>query len=90
MPIPETAISFALEPKSKGDEDKLASALAKIRDEDPTITVGRDPQTKEMLISGAGQLQSRTPSGVPRKLSRPDIAPPDVAARLRQFLQSKL
>ncbi len=56
VPIPEAAISFALEPKSKGDEDKLATALTKIREEDPTIQVGRDPQTKEMLISGAGQL----------------------------------
>jgi elongation factor G len=54
--IPEPAISFALEAEAKGDENKLAAALAKIRDEDPTITVGRDPQTKEMLISGAGQL----------------------------------
>jgi elongation factor G len=54
--IPESAISFALEPKAKGDEDKLTSALVKIRDEDPTIKVGRDPQTKELLISGAGQL----------------------------------
>jgi elongation factor G len=56
VPIPEPAISFALEAESKGDENKLAAALAKIRDEDPTISVGRDPQTKEMLISGAGQL----------------------------------
>ncbi len=56
VPIPEPAISFALEAEAKGDENKLASALAKIKDEDPTITVGRDPQTKEMLISGAGQL----------------------------------
>jgi elongation factor G len=56
VPIPEAAISFALESESKGDENKLAAALAKIRDEDPTISVGRDPQTKEMLISGAGQL----------------------------------
>jgi len=56
VPIPEAAISFALEPKSKGDEDKLATAIAKIRDEDPTVTVGRDPQTKELLISGTGQL----------------------------------
>ncbi|MFV2072448.1 MAG: elongation factor G [Thermoanaerobaculales bacterium] len=56
VPIPEPAISFALEPTSKGDENKLAAALAKIRDEDPTISIGRDPQTKEMLISGTGQL----------------------------------
>ena len=54
--IPEAAISFALEPASKGDEDKLAAALVKIRDEDPTVSVGRDPQTKELLISGTGQL----------------------------------
>ncbi len=54
--IPEPAISFALEAESKNDENKLGPALAKIRDEDPTISVGRDPQTKEMLISGAGQL----------------------------------
>ncbi len=56
VPIPEAAISFALEPKSKGDEDKLSTGLARIREEDPTITVGRDPQTGELLISGAGQL----------------------------------
>jgi elongation factor G len=54
--IPEAAISFALEPASKGDEDKLAAALVKIRDEDPTVSIGRDPQTKELLISGTGQL----------------------------------
>jgi len=54
--IPEAAISFALEPASKGDEDKLAAALVKIRDEDPTVSFGRDPQTKEQLISGTGQL----------------------------------
>ncbi len=56
VPIPEAAISFAMEAKSKGDEDKLAAALRKIHDEDPTISVGRDPQTKEMLLSGTGQL----------------------------------
>jgi elongation factor G len=56
VPIPEPAISFALETESKGDENKLATALSKIRDEDPTIAIGRDPQTKEMLISGTGQL----------------------------------
>ncbi len=54
--IPEPAISFALEAESKSDENKLATALVKIRDEDPTISIGRDRQTKEMLISGTGQL----------------------------------
>jgi elongation factor G len=53
---PEPAISFALEPKARGDEDKLASAIARIVEEDPTIKFGRDEQTKELLISGQGQL----------------------------------
>ncbi|HEX6177020.1 MAG TPA: elongation factor G [Thermoanaerobaculia bacterium] len=53
---PEAAISFALEPKARGDEDKLASAIARIVEEDPTIKFGRDEQTKEFLISGQGQL----------------------------------
>jgi elongation factor G len=71
--IPEAAISFALEPKSKGDEDKLASALAKIRDEDPTIKIGRDPQTKELLISGAGQLHVEVIVGRLKKRYKVDV-----------------
>ncbi|MFN2442449.1 MAG: elongation factor G [Thermoanaerobaculia bacterium] len=53
---PEPVISFAIEPKSKGDEDKISTALARIMEEDPTIHYGRDEQTKEPLISGQGQL----------------------------------
>jgi len=71
--IPEPAISFALESTSKGDENKLAAALAKIRDEDPTITVGRDPQTKEMLISGAGQLHVEVVVGRLKKRYKVDV-----------------
>jgi len=73
VPIPEAAISFALEPKSKGDEDKLAAALARIKDEDPTISVGRDPQTKEMLISGAGQLHVEVVVGRLKKRYKVDV-----------------
>ncbi|MCD4748672.1 MAG: elongation factor G [Thermoanaerobaculales bacterium] len=54
--IPEPAISFAVEPKSKSDEDKLGDAMRRIRDEDPTIAFRRDPQTKELVIAGTGQL----------------------------------
>ncbi|HSN56937.1 MAG TPA: elongation factor G [Candidatus Sulfomarinibacteraceae bacterium] len=71
--IPEAAISFALEPKSKGDEDKLAAALAKIRDEDPTISFGRDPQTKEQLISGTGQLHVEVVVGRLKKRYKVDV-----------------
>ena len=51
-PIP--AISFAVEPKSRGDEEKIAAALARMVDEDPNFKVGRDPQTKQQLVSGQG------------------------------------
>ncbi len=54
FPVP--AISFALEPKSRGDEEKLGSALSRVAEADPTIKVHRDPQTNELLISGSGQL----------------------------------
>jgi elongation factor G len=54
--IPEAAISFAIEAKARGDEDKLGVALGRIIEEDPTIRFGRDEMTKEFLISGQGQL----------------------------------
>jgi elongation factor G len=54
--IPEAAISFAIAAKAKGDEDKIAQGLLKLKDEDPTLHIGRDPQTKEQLVAGAGQL----------------------------------
>jgi elongation factor G len=53
LPLP--VISYALTPKSKGDEDKIASSLARIHEEDPTMMVGRDEQTGEILLSGVGQ-----------------------------------
>jgi elongation factor G len=53
---PEAAISFAIEAKSRGDEDKLGVALGRIIEEDPTIRFGRDEMTKEFQISGQGQL----------------------------------
>ncbi|HEV7425189.1 MAG TPA: elongation factor G [Thermoanaerobaculia bacterium] len=53
---PEAAISFAIEAKARGDEDKLGVAIGRIIEEDPSIKFGRDEQTKEFLISGQGQL----------------------------------
>ncbi|HJQ37143.1 MAG TPA: elongation factor G [Thermoanaerobaculia bacterium] len=53
---PEAAISFSVEPKARGDEDKLGAAIHRIIEEDPTIKFERDPMTKEFLISGQGQL----------------------------------
>jgi elongation factor G len=54
--IPEPSITFAIEPKSRGDEDKISNALARIAEEDAAIEYHRDIQTKELLLSGSGQL----------------------------------
>jgi elongation factor G len=54
--IPEPSITFAIEPKSRGDEDKISNALARILEEDGAIKYSRDPQTKQMLLSGSDQL----------------------------------
>lgn len=54
FPIP--AISFAIETKSRADEGKISNALSRIFEEDPTIKSKRDVQTKELIISGNGQL----------------------------------
>jgi elongation factor G len=50
------AISFAVEPKSKGDEERISNALARLTEEDPVLQVKRDPQSGELLVSGTGQL----------------------------------
>lgn len=54
--IPEPSMTFAIEPKSRGDEDKISNALARIIEEDAAIKYNRDAQTKQLLLSGSGQL----------------------------------
>ena len=54
--FPEPVLSYAIEPKSRGDEEKISSSLQRLREEDPSIRYDRDPQTKELLLSGQGQL----------------------------------
>src|SRR5258707_220112 len=55
-PRPPPAISVAGEPKSKGDEEKATQALARMMEEDPSLEMHRDPQTRELILSGVGQL----------------------------------
>ncbi|MCC6451941.1 MAG: elongation factor G [Acidobacteria bacterium] len=57
---PEAAIAFAIEPKSRADEEKISVALHKVLEEDPSLTFERDPQTKEFILSGSGQLHIET------------------------------
>jgi len=54
--FPEPAISFAIQPKTRGDEDKISSALQRIAEEDPTVHYHFDPETKQLLVSGLGNL----------------------------------
>ena len=53
---PEAAIAFAIEPKSRQDEEKISAAIHKILEEDPALTFTRDAQTKEFLLAGSGQV----------------------------------
>ena len=52
----EPVLSYAIEPKSRGDEEKISGALQRLREEDPTIQYTRDPQTRQLLLSGQGQV----------------------------------
>jgi elongation factor G len=54
--FPEAVISYAIEPKSRGDEEKISTAMHRLQEEDPTINYTRDAQTKELLLAGQGQL----------------------------------
>jgi elongation factor G len=53
--IPEPSITFAVEPKTRADEDRIGQAIHRILEEDLALRFSRDPQTKEFLLSGAGQ-----------------------------------
>jgi elongation factor G len=52
----EPTISFAIQPKSRGDEDKISTALQRMEEEDPTLRHHYDPETRQLLVSGIGQL----------------------------------
>jgi elongation factor G len=54
--FPEPVMSFAVTPKSKGDEEKMAAGLRRLSEEDPTIQLQRDPQTGEQLLRGLSQM----------------------------------
>jgi elongation factor G len=53
--MPEPSITFAIEPKTRADEDRIGVAIHKILEEDPALRFSRDPQTKEFRLSGSGQ-----------------------------------
>ncbi|MFN2468288.1 MAG: elongation factor G [Gaiellaceae bacterium] len=54
--FPEGVMSFAVSPKAKGDEEKVATSLRRLGEEDPTLSLRRDPQTGEQLLTGLSQM----------------------------------
>jgi elongation factor G len=56
LDLPAPVMAFAFEPKSKGDDEKAASALRRLSEEDPTLDVHRDPETGEQIIAGLTQI----------------------------------
>ncbi|MDP9120663.1 MAG: elongation factor G [Acidobacteriota bacterium] len=53
--VPEAAMAFAVEPRSKGDEEKIGEAMTRLMEEDLTLVASRDPETHDHLLSGTGQ-----------------------------------
>jgi elongation factor G len=56
LKLPEPVVSFAIEPKHKGDEDKIHSSLRRLAEEDPSLDVHRDAQTGETIVAGLSQM----------------------------------
>jgi elongation factor G len=56
LDFPQPVMSFAITPKAKGDEEKVATALRRLAEEDPTLDIHRDDQTGELLIGGLSQI----------------------------------
>jgi elongation factor G len=54
--LPAPVMAFAIEPKAKGDEEKVFTALRRLQEEDPTIDLHRDPQTGEQIVAGLSQM----------------------------------
>jgi elongation factor G len=54
--LPQPVMAFAIEPKAKGDEDKVFTSLRRLQEEDPTIDLHRDPQTGDQIVAGLSQI----------------------------------
>src|SRR5450631_1984430 len=82
-PIPEPSITFAIEPKTRADEDKIGVSINKILEEDAALHFSRDPQTKEFLLSGSGQQHIEVVVAKLHKRYHVDLTlkPPKVAYR---------
>jgi elongation factor G len=96
MKFPEPVISVAIEPKTKADQDKLSSGLAKLAEEDPTFRVHTDEETGQTIISGMGELhleiivdRLRREFGVGANIGRPQVSYRETIRKPAQKVEGK-
>jgi elongation factor G len=96
MTFPEPVISVAVEPKSKADQDKLGSGLARLSEEDPTFRVATDEETGQTIISGMGELhleiivdRLKREFNVEANVGRPQVAYRETAGKPVQNVREK-
>ena len=96
MTFPDPVISVAVEPKSKADQDKLGTGLARLAEEDPTFRVATDEETGQTLISGMGELhleiivdRLKREFNVDANVGRPQVAYRETIAKPAEKIQGK-
>ena len=96
MRFPEPVISVAIEPKTKADQDKLSTALAKLSEEDPTFRVHTDTETAQTIISGMGELhleiivdRMRREFKVEANVGRPQVAYRETVRKRVEYVEGK-
>jgi len=96
MRFPEPVISVAIEPKTKADQDKLATALQKLSEEDPTFQVRTDPETGQTIISGMGELhlevlvdRMKREFKVEANVGRPQVAYRETVRERAEYVEAK-
>ena len=96
MTFPEPVISVAIEPKTKGDQDKLGQGLARLAEEDPTFRVSTDEETGQTLIAGMGELHLEIlvdrllrEFKVDANVGRPQVAYRETASRPVEKVQGR-
>src|SRR5690348_9176407 len=96
MTFPDPVISVAVEPKSKADQDKLGSGLARLAEEDPTFRVTSDEETGQTIISGMGELhleiivdRLKREFNVEANVGRPQVAYRETISKPAEKIQGK-